>query len=264
LQISVFLWNRTYFYVIIQKLTMYLRIENPCHENWSQMTPLEKGRFCDACQKKVHDFTSSSKQELIDLYQLNEGHLCGRVKTAFLTEQFVTYQQNKNYLHYLKTFCLAAIIGFGASLFTVKSALASNLNKLKNEYLTIQDSINLVEIKGVVRDKENKELLPFCSVVIMKGDSVIANAFTDMDGKFSLKIDSKKFPEFDLKVQYVGYHNLLLKNIKADQKELVFELEAQPAEILGLIIYEERPTPIIDPFFRGTKIGGDQYRRMPK
>ncbi len=263
MQISVFLWNRTYFYVIIQKLTMYLRIENPCHENWSQMTPLEKGRFCDACQKKVHDFTSSSKQELIDLYRLNEGHLCGRVKTSFLTEQFVAHQQNKNYLHYLKTFCLAAIISFGASLFTVKSALASNLNKLKNEYFTIQDSITVVEVKGLVRDKENKELLPFCNVMLMKGDSMIVGTTTDMDGKFSLKIDSKKFPEFDLKVQYVGYQHLLIKNIKASQKELVFELETEAIETMGIMIIEVIP-PARDPFFRGTKIGGDQYRRMLK
>lgn len=242
---------------------MYLRIENPCHENWSQMTPLEKGRFCDACQKKVHDFTNSSKEELINLHKLNEGQLCGRVKTTFLTEQFVTHQQNKNYLHYLKTFCLAAIIGFGASLFTVKSALASNLNKLKNEYLTIQDSISLVEIKGVVRDKENKELLPFCNVMLMKGDSVIVRAITDMDGKFLLKIDSKKIAEFDLKVQYVGYKNLLIKNIHPEKKELVFDLEAEAVEMMGIMIIEEFPLAP-DPFFRGTKIGGDQYRRMPK
>lgn len=243
---------------------MYLRIENPCHENWEQMTPLEKGRFCDACQKKVHDFTNSSNEELINLPKLNDRHLCGRVKTSFLTEQFVAHQQKKQYLQYLKTFCLAAIIGFGASLFTVKSAVASNLNKLKNEYLAIQDSIKFVEIKGVVRDKENKELLPFCNVMLMKGDSVIVGVTTDMDGKFSIKIDSKKIPEFDLKVQYVGYKNLLIKNIHPEKKELVFELEAEAVEMMGLIIYEEPPTPIVDPFFRGTKIGGDQYRRMPK
>lgn len=242
---------------------MYLRIENPCHENWSQMTPMGKGRFCDACQKKVHDVTTISNEELKDLYKLNAGQMCGRVKTKFLTEQFVAQQQNKQYIHYLKTFCLAAIIGFGASLFTVKSALASNLNKLKNEYLTIQDSINLVEIKGVVKDKENKELLPFCNVMLMKGDSVIVGANTDMDGKFSLKIDSRKFPEFDLKVQYVGYKNLLIKNIHPEKKEMVFELEAEAIEMMGIMIIEEFP-PAPDPFFRGTKIGGDQYRRMPK
>ena len=82
MQISVFLWNRTYFYVILQKLKMYLRIENPCHENWTQMTPMEKGRFCDACQKKVHDFTSSGKNELIDAYHSNGGNLCGRVSST--------------------------------------------------------------------------------------------------------------------------------------------------------------------------------------
>jgi hypothetical protein len=243
---------------------MYLRIENPCHENWDQMTPMEKGRFCDACQKKVHDFTNSSNDQLIELYKLNNGQICGRVNSTLLTEQFVAHQQNKQYLQFLKTFCLAAIISFGASLFTVKSAVATNLTKLKNEYLTFQDSTNLIEIKGVVRDKEVKELLPFCSVLIMVGDSAIATTFTDMDGKFSLKIDSKKFPEFDLKVQYVGYKNLLIKNIHPEKKELSFELEAEAAEMMGIIIYEERPTPISDPFFRGTKISGDQYRRMPK
>lgn len=264
MQISVFLWNRTYFYVILQKLKMYLRIENPCHENWTQMTPMEKGRFCDACQKKVHDFTSSGKNELIDAYHSNGGNLCGRVSSTLLTNEFVAYQQRNYYLQYLKTFCLATIISFGASLFTVKSAVASNLNKLKNEYLTIQDSSSVVQLKGVIRDKENKELLPFCNVKVMIGDSVITGTSTDMDGTFSLKIDSKRFPVFDLKVQYVGYKNLLIKNIHPEKKELVFELEAEQAELLGLLIYEERPMPIIDPFFRGTKIGGDQYRRMPK
>jgi hypothetical protein len=242
---------------------MYLRIENPCHENWDQMTPMEKGRFCDACQKKVHDFTNSSNDQLIELYKQNNGQICGRVNSTLLTEQFVAHQQNKQYLQFLKTFCLATIISFGASLFTVKSAVASNLNKLKNEYLTIQDSSSVVQLKGVIRDKENKELLPFCNVKVMIGDSVINGTSTDMDGTFSLKIDSKRFPVFDLKVQYVGYKNLLIKNIHPEKKELVFELEAEAVEMMGIMIIENFPPPP-DPFFRGTKIGGDQYRRMPK
>jgi hypothetical protein len=97
----------------------------------------------------------------------------------------------------------------------------------------------------------------------MIGDSVINGTSTDMDGTFSLKIDSKRFPVFDLKVQYVGYKNLLIKNIHPEKKELVFELEAEAVEMMGIMIIENFPPPP-DPFFRGTKIGGDQYRRMPK
>ncbi len=34
-----------------------LSAPHPCHEQWGEFTPTEKGRFCGACQKEVIDFT---------------------------------------------------------------------------------------------------------------------------------------------------------------------------------------------------------------
>lgn len=45
---------------------MKVTIPKPCHENWSTMTPEEKGRFCQVCSKSVRDFTNASDQEIID------------------------------------------------------------------------------------------------------------------------------------------------------------------------------------------------------
>ena len=42
------------------------KIKDPCSEDWSSMTPEEKGKFCDKCSKTVHDFTEKSDQEIFD------------------------------------------------------------------------------------------------------------------------------------------------------------------------------------------------------
>ena len=44
---------------------MKVTIPKPCHENWSNMTPEEKGRFCQVCSKCVRDFTNASDLEII-------------------------------------------------------------------------------------------------------------------------------------------------------------------------------------------------------
>lgn len=40
-----------------------IRIPEPCNEDWGRMTPEQRGRFCGACQKKVHDLSSMSEKE---------------------------------------------------------------------------------------------------------------------------------------------------------------------------------------------------------
>ena len=60
-------------------------IPTPCHENWSEMTPTEQGRFCAACQKQVIDFSTMNDEEF-NLFMQNykiqnpNASLCGRVQ----------------------------------------------------------------------------------------------------------------------------------------------------------------------------------------
>jgi len=65
-----------------------ISIPKPCHENWQKMTTLEKGRFCDSCQKQVFDFTKSSDREILRKFNLEE-NICGRFLKTQLERDIV-------------------------------------------------------------------------------------------------------------------------------------------------------------------------------
>ena len=58
-----------------------ISIPEPCHEDWSKMTPTEKGRYCKACSKEVIDFTHFSNEALHKRITQGES-LCGRFTTS--------------------------------------------------------------------------------------------------------------------------------------------------------------------------------------
>lgn len=60
----------------MKKIT--LSIPKPCHENWQQMTPEDKGRFCGSCQKTVIDFSSMSDRQLAAFFKKPPANVCGR------------------------------------------------------------------------------------------------------------------------------------------------------------------------------------------
>lgn len=68
---------------------MKIIISNPCHENWENMTPQEKGRFCAVCSKTVKDFTRSSDQEVLKAFSRPEDDICGRFNETQLNRNLL-------------------------------------------------------------------------------------------------------------------------------------------------------------------------------
>ena len=63
-----------------------ISIPKPCHEDWSQMSPNEKGRFCQSCSKSVIDFTTMPEEAIEDYLALNSNKkICGKFKVWKLT-----------------------------------------------------------------------------------------------------------------------------------------------------------------------------------
>ena len=116
-------------------------IPKPCHEDWSQMTPKEKGRFCQSCSKTVVDFTKKSREEIQQYLSKNFGkRVCGhfnkrQLDTITIEIPSATFEQQ---LSFQKLFILALLFVMGTTLF---SCQYSDGKKQKIEDVIVIDSL---------------------------------------------------------------------------------------------------------------------------
>ncbi len=66
-----------------------LEIPKPCSENWEEMHVVERGRFCDLCQKTVIDFSILSDAEIIAYFKKSKSEVCGRVRASQLHRDLI-------------------------------------------------------------------------------------------------------------------------------------------------------------------------------
>jgi hypothetical protein len=59
-------------------------IPKVCKENWLQMNPSEKARFCNLCQKNVFDFTEGKSLESDQMVCLRYTESTQKTKTSNL------------------------------------------------------------------------------------------------------------------------------------------------------------------------------------
>ncbi|WP_338869649.1 hypothetical protein WBJ53_20680 [Spirosoma sp. SC4-14] len=74
--------------------SLTVQIPKPCHENWDQMPPNERGRFCASCQKTVVDYSNLSDQELVRLLNKVPEASCGRLRQEQLDRLLVAPGSN--------------------------------------------------------------------------------------------------------------------------------------------------------------------------
>ena len=99
-----------------------IRIPNPCHAPWEEMTPQESGKFCSLCSKTVTDFTSKTTSEIREFFSKLRGRsVCGRFRKDQLEpepEQEVS-RRLVGLTPPLWIFAVAIFMAFGASLFNM-------------------------------------------------------------------------------------------------------------------------------------------------
>ena len=91
-----------------------ISIRKPCHENWNEMTPKEKGRLCDKCCKVVVDFTKKTTSQIVEFLETRSAEkVCGR----FRAEQ-VKVPVSSGRIPRTKVFLAALYFVFGGLLFS--------------------------------------------------------------------------------------------------------------------------------------------------
>ncbi len=183
--------------------TKFLTLNKPCHEKWENMTPNERGSFCDSCSKNVIDFTRLNQFEISEIIKKSDGNICARVtNTQLRTPLFNLEPEKKNFsFPYSK---VAAGLMLASSL-TVVYPVSANMLKVQTEAVqSIATNIELEEdftesipktsttndftvFKGKVVSEEDVEPIENAKITLFTVNKILSTHSYE-DGTFSLEI----------------------------------------------------------------------------
>ena len=217
-----------------------LTIPEPCHENWHSMTPTQKGRFCNSCNKEVIDFTQTPKSELARVIKKG-GDICGRFKPQQLNTPLPSvsrseFRRNAALLGFTSLLAIGTpVLGQETSEPVEAIAQIAVVGRVATESLQ-PPTENVVTLQGVVTDGNNP--LPGAHVTI-KGTRIAVQ--TDFDGHFKIAIsDRYKNSEITLEISYIGFvtHE---KKVSLSNKKVEVALTELEEDVLGGLAIVYRP-----------------------
>lgn len=158
-------------------------INDPCSENWNEMSSTQKGAFCQKCATEVYDFTKKSNYEIKQTLKSLIGQpVCGRItniQEAALNAEFEAWQiGSKRSVQSAMLFSL--IVVFGLTLFSCSN------EKEKETIQQIQHSAMRIFSDNTSLDqtvKANNESIEFAIPEIMVAE------MPDILGKMSYSIE---------------------------------------------------------------------------
>lgn len=176
-----------------------LQVAKPCHENWDNMQPTDKGKFCLSCNKAVIDFTNMTDNQLIAYFKEQPANTCGRFYADQLEHPLEIPTKKISWLRYFFS------ISIPAMLLTIK-ADAQKVLKGAHAALAVseqnQPQVPRIQfqkiIQGIVKNDVGNPI-SFASIII-KGTTT--GTSTDENGCFRLTVTDK---DQYLKISALGY-----------------------------------------------------------
>ncbi len=176
-----------------KKFNINLSIPQPCHEDWENMAPNERGRHCNSCNKTVIDFSLFTDKQLVDFFSKVTGSVCGRLTNFQTNRQLAYVEPARNHFLYKLLFGTALVTGI----------VSANANYNPNtkpliESFSLQRSTEKPEqapqgdtthfISGMVVDSIRHKPLS-SAIVAIKG--TVQSVQTDENGNFKLFVPLK-------------------------------------------------------------------------
>jgi hypothetical protein len=224
---------------------MKIKINKPCHEDWSEMTSEAQGKFCNACEKSVVDFSMMSDAQILNYFsQPKSEKVCGRFNADQVDRALVNgIPQRQSPPPQLLHFAYVLIVVLGVGL-----SSCSNTVTGKAEITAQQDSVSPI----------------MCKPVTKMGEAVI--------GKVS-KPASSTAPEIAMgKPRIIMGDTILSKPVKEDstasRPNPILPLKVNPAApktvppsektyIKGKVKITKPPVITVDPIIEDHKIMGE-------
>ena len=169
-----------------------LQIQEPCHENWAEMTSAERGRFCGSCQKVVTDFTAMSDNEIIAFFsnKSKNENVCGRFYDRQLNKNYSFSFKNPSF-PYAKAAILISGLLFSNLLYSQKTShdLRQNVKEVAVNHAARSLSKKGKMIEGIVFDAETGLPTEGVRISILNQKGIWT---TGDDGKFKIDISDLK------------------------------------------------------------------------
>lgn len=141
---------------------LIIRIPEPCHEDWNNMTPDNKGRFCSSCSKSVIDFSNKTDVEIHTiLTEHKDLNVCGHFKKTQINRPLnfsIDFNNLPKNISSTKAFAIAVFLVFGTFLFSCTNPEGKKV-----------DTIEVVNNKP-----EEQHMLGFMEVPLMPEDTLPA------------------------------------------------------------------------------------------
>lgn len=205
--------------------TITINIPEPCTEDWNKMTPKERGRHCDVCNKVVIDFTSSTDEAIFKAHQ-NNTKICGRYKKTQLNREIVYSRKEKNnFAAYLATGLFTLFSITSQNTFAQVKPKIIKVDTIKTPRVNNKLTTSILPtklIEGLVYD-ESKLPLPGVNIII-KGKTI--GTQTDFDGKFNLRVNKGDVLVFS----YVGLKTKEITITNFNKIDIILE---EDSTILG-------------------------------
>jgi CarboxypepD_reg-like domain/Secretion system C-terminal sorting domain len=135
---------------------LQLSIPTPCHEDWDNMTPVDKGKFCGSCQKQVVDFSNMNDRQVAEFFKKpSTGSVCGRFMADQLERGIEIPRKRIPWLKYFFQFAIPAF------LLSIKSSSAK-----------AQGTVTVVKTNKTSKQIVGEPLMAKCSKPLM-GDTMI-------------------------------------------------------------------------------------------
>ncbi|PHS00765.1 MAG: hypothetical protein COA80_02720 [Leeuwenhoekiella sp.] len=216
-----------------------LHIPEPCHEDWSQMSPREQGRFCASCAKEVIDFTALSCKQITEKVKSGKS-ICGRYRKDQLETTYFIPEK--------KPFKNLGIAAAFTSLLALCEPAMGQESEVKTEQKDQYDGRNdhlFVSNKDVftfnVTITDPSDLpIPIVSVELVDSGKTFQ---TDFDGNVTIQLTADEYEKYrKIRCTYVGFetHELLLDKEQRNKTLKLTMTEALMGELVIIRHYNKR------------------------
>ena len=178
-------------------------IEEPCHEDWDQMKPEAKGRFCSSCSKTVVDFSSMSDFSIVNYLEGKKNEsVCGRFRPRQMDKTYSLPKPHPAFQFDLK----AVALGLALSTFSAIH-LDAQVTPIDTSQVIHQEPLDGMVSAIEYYDHSDERFTSGTILVNGKGygfvtiqlmdisGNEISKMSPDKDGRFTIPVDWSKSKE---------------------------------------------------------------------